>query len=908
MRGSDKVPQLEPATVHSDPAKCEIMGAESVEKVWGKSGMEQQKSVEPVLENAANAVAQALLHMNLEILMIQVIDSIGSSTKLLPLRRAMGTAATGESELIRVSAVDMFTKETLLDQIVTPQAKMLHLNTRYSGVSWDDIRRAVASGNFLPSKKAAREALFRLVDRDTIIVAHGGSQDFSALRWIHPRIIDTFIVYHDHRKSVQEAEEAAQLACDEMEAELFNMTYTYAKGSPERAQLQAALQKVKGQLPAQIPIVVNGYAVKNPSRRSEAVAEYASARAEDVNAAVDAALRAKPAWEQDMTFEDRAAIFLRACDLIAGKYRAECVATTMLGQGKNIWQAEIDAAAETVDFFRYYIQECWKLFAQQPEVQPDGNWNKLEYRALEGFVYAVAPFNFTALGATLVGPAALLGNVVIWKPSPSAVHSAWLLHQILLEAGLPRDVIQFLPGDAELITDTLLKRREFAGLSYIGSTAVFKGLQRKIGNAIADNVFASYPRVVGETGGKNWTVVHASADIESAVNNCIRAAFEYQGQKCSALSRLYVAESAWPQFRSQLVQQIEALRVGDPEDFSNFINPVIHERAFDRLAQVISAAESDPELELVVVGGSGSGSGNGTNRPCKDIGYYIPPTVYRVANPRHDIMQRELFGPILAVYVYPDREWEATLRLVDTTSPYALTGAIFSRDQHALRQAQAVLRHAAGMLYLNTKCTGSVVAQQPFGGSRDSGTNDKTGTMAHLQRFTSVRTIKEDFGTLKEVQIMSITHAPSGRKSFFTTANPFEKKFGYHRAVRRGPFIFVSGTTAINPESGELEAKGDAYNQALSAMTRSIEAIDKLGGKSTDVVRVRMFVSNFDDTGAVGQAFRACFADSGQAGGELGAAATMIVVKDGFVDTEMLVEVEVDAVVWGSLVAGSGSA
>lgn len=445
-----------------------------------------------------------------------------------------------------------------------------------------------------------------------------------------------------------------------------------------------------------------------------------------------------------MPFEGRAAIFLRACELIAKDHRAEVVATTMLGQGKNIWQSEIDAAAETVDFFRYYIQECWKLFSQQPTEQPDATWSKLEYRPLEGFVYAIAPFNFTALGATLVGPAALLGNVVIWKPSPSALHSAWLLHKILLEAGLPKDVIQFLPGDAEEITNTILSRREFAGVSYIGSTAVFKGLQKKIGNAVGDGVFASYPRIVGETGGKNFTVVHPSANIDSAVNNCIRAAFEYQGQKCSALSRLYVAESIWPEFQEKLQARVAALKVGDPEDFGNFINPVIHERAFDRLREVIEQAKGDPELELIVGG-----------KANKDIGYYVHPTVYRVHDPHHDLLSRELFGPILGVYVYPDASWDQTLSLIDTTSTYALTGAVFARDPHALRQAQTTLKHAAGMLYLNTKCTGSVVAQQPFGGSRDSGTNDKTGTMAHLQRFTSVRTVKEDFGTLGEVEYPS---------------------------------------------------------------------------------------------------------------------------------------------------------
>ncbi|POR32997.1 Delta-1-pyrroline-5-carboxylate dehydrogenase, mitochondrial, partial [Tolypocladium paradoxum] len=462
---------------------------------------------------------------------------------------------------------------------------------------------------------------------------------------------------------------------------------------------------------------------QNPSNHREIIAEYAAATPQQVNEAIDAALKAKPAWEA-MAFEDRAAIFLRACELIAGKYRSDIVASTMLGQGKNIWQAEIDAAAETVDFFRYYIQEAWSLYGQQPKVHPDGNWNKLEYRPLEGFVYSIAPFNFTALGATLVGPAALLGNVVIWKPSDYALHASWLLHQILVEAGLPKDVIQFLPGDAEEVTNTVLKRPEFGALSFIGSTQVFKGLQKKIGNAIGDGVYNSYPRVVGETGGKNWGVVHGSADVKSAALNTIRAAFEYQGQKCSANSRVYVAESVWPEFKKHLQEEIAQLKVGNVEDYSNFINPVIHAQSFDKLNKVIEDAKSDPELELIV-GGTAS----------KEDGYFVHPTVYRVNNPRHDIMSRELFGPILGVYVYPDSEWDDTLTLVDTTSRYALTGSIFAKDPYAMRSAQTQLKHAAGMLYLNTKCTGSVVAQQPFGGSRDSGTNDKTGTMAHLQRF-----------------------------------------------------------------------------------------------------------------------------------------------------------------------------
>ncbi|CAI7569530.1 unnamed protein product [Penicillium bialowiezense] len=522
---------------------------------------------------------------------------------------------------------------------------------------------------------------------------------------------------------------------------------TYAKGSQERAELTKTLQKLKGQFPVQIPITINGAEIEtkesrsqpNPSRHREIVANYAVASPEQVNASIDAALSAKPAWEAT-PFEDRAAIFLRASELITGKYRSEIVAATMLGQGKNIWQAEIDAPAETADFFRHYVQEAWALYSQQPRVHLDGNWNKMEYRPLEGFTYAIAPFNFTALGATLVGPAALLGNVVIWKPSDSALHASWLLYQILLEAGLPKDVIQFLPGDAEQVTNTVLKRPEFGALTFIGATSTFKGIQKKIGDGIGAGVYNSYPRVVGETGGKNWGIIHPSADVRSAALNTIRAAFEYQGQKCSANSRVYVAESVWPEFKKVLTEETAALKVGDVEDYANFVNPVIHERSFDKLNNFIEGAKTDAELELIV-GGKAS----------KEEGYYVHPTVYQTTNPRHKIMSEELFGPVLGIYVFPDAEWEQTLKLLDSTSRYALTGSIFAKDPYVSRQAQTVLKHAAGMLYLNTKCTGSTVAQQPFGGSRDSGTNDKTGTMAHLQRFVSTRTIKEEFVPLEKV-------------------------------------------------------------------------------------------------------------------------------------------------------------
>lgn len=473
------------------------------------------------------------------------------------------------------------------------------------------------------------------------------------------------------------------------------------------------------------------------------MAEYATASEADTNAAIDAALAAKPAWEA-LPFEDRAAVFLRAAELISGKYRSEILAATMLGQGKNIRQAEVDASTETCDFLRQYVKETERLFEEQPPINLDGSWNRNEFRPLEGFVYAITPFNFTALAATMIGPPALLGNVVVWKPSDNALHASWVLYQILLEAGLPKDVIQFLPGNPELITDTVLKRKEFAALAFIGSTAVFKELQGKVGKATEAGHLNSYPRMVGETGGKNFHLVTESADVKSAALNTLRAAFEYQGQKCSACSRVYVAESVWPEFKKHIQEETAKLKVGPPEDYSAFVNAVIHERSFDKLNEVIESAKSDPELELIAGG-----------KTDKSAGFYVHPTIYQTTNPRHDIMSRELFGPLFGVYVYKDAELEETLKLIDTTSRYALTGAVFAHDPVVSRKAQDALKHAAGNFYLNTKCTGSVVGQQPFGGSRDSGTNDKSGTMGMLYRYTSIRTIKEEFAPLEEVQYPS---------------------------------------------------------------------------------------------------------------------------------------------------------
>lgn len=446
-----------------------------------------------------------------------------------------------------------------------------------------------------------------------------------------------------------------------------------------------------------------------------------------------------------MPFADRAAIFLKAADLVGGKYRYDIMAATMLGQGKNAWQAEIDSAAELCDFLRFNVQYAQELYAQQPVHNSPGVWNRVEYRPLEGFVYAVTPFNFTAIAGNLPGAPALMGNVVVWKPSPSAMASNWLVYKILLEAGLPPNVIQFVPGDAEKVTKTVLAHPEFAALHYTGSTAVFRSLYGQIGQATAQGRYRGYPRVVGETGGKNFHLVHHSADIQNTVVNTVRGAFEYQGQKCSATSRAYFPASIWERCKPLLVAETEKLKVGSPEDFSNFIGPVIHQNSFDKLSQVIDEAKQDSELELLV-GGTYDGS----------TGYYISPTIYVTKNPDHRLLKAELFGPVMVVYVYDDTSdakaaFASTCKLIDGTSEYALTGAVFAQDRDALLFAENALRNTAGNFYLNCKSTGAVVGQQPFGGARASGTNDKAGSANLLSRFVSMRSIKEDFVGSPEV-------------------------------------------------------------------------------------------------------------------------------------------------------------
>lgn len=531
----------------------------------------------------------------------------------------------------------------------------------------------------------------------------------------------------------------------------------YAKGSAQREGLTAAIERQRKKMPYDVPVVVGGSHITsqatrtqhNPADHSSVVATYSTATSANVDTAIDAALKAKEAWA-NMPFADRAAIFLKAADLVGNKHRYDIMAATVLGQGKNAWQAEIDAAAELADFFRFNVRYAEELYAQQPQHNYPGVWNRVEYRPLEGFVYAVTPFNFTAIAGNLPAAPALMGNVVVWKPSDSAIASNWLVYQILLEAGLPKDVIQFVPGDPVEVTKAVLAHREFAALHYTGSTAVFRKLYGEIGAGVASARYKGYPRVVGETGGKNFHLIHESADVENAVLNTVRGAFEFQGQKCSATSRAYVPSSLWPQFKELLAKETDAIKMGAPWEHGNFMGPVIHEASFKKLSGVIDAANKDPELELVA-GGKYDGS----------KGYFVRPTVYRTTNPAHKNLSTEFFGPILTVYVYDNesvdgqRAYADACELVNSTSDYGLTGAVFASDREAIRFAEDKLRDAAGNFYVNCKSTGAVVGQQPFGGARASGTNDKAGSQNLLGRFVSLRALKEEFNPTTKVEYPS---------------------------------------------------------------------------------------------------------------------------------------------------------
>ena len=454
----------------------------------------------------------------------------------------------------------------------------------------------------------------------------------------------------------------------------------------------------------------------------------------EVEKAVEAALNAKSAWE-NMPWQDRAAIFLRAADLLSGPWRNRLNASTMLAQSKNVHQAEIEAACEFADFLRFNVEYMTQIYTEQPQ-SPDGMWNRMEHRALEGFVFAISPFNFTAIAGNLPMAPALMGNTVVWKAADSQLYSAHFVMELFRAAGLPDGVINLVIVDGPTAGDVIFNHRDFAGLHFTGSTGVFRHLWQTIGNNIAK--YRTYPRIVGETGGKDFVAVHKSANAQQVAANLVRGAFEYQGQKCSAASRAYIPENLWPEVKEHLVRMVAEITVGTPEDTNNFMNAVIDERAFDKIAGYIDFLNnSDAE---VITGGTYD----------KSEGYFIQPTIAVTHDPQSKTMVEEIFGPVLTIYVYPSEEWESTLDLVDNTSEYALTGAIFSNDRYATVLAIDKLRHAAGNFYINDKPTGAVVGQQPFGGSRGSGTNDKAGSVLNLLRWTSPRTMKETFNPVSD--------------------------------------------------------------------------------------------------------------------------------------------------------------
>lgn len=514
--------------------------------------------------------------------------------------------------------------------------------------------------------------------------------------------------------------------------------YSYAPGSKERELLKSALAKYESQV-IEIPLIIGGKEVKTgdlgvitePHNHSKVLAKYHKAGEKEVQAAIDAALAAKSKWESLCSVE-RAKVFMKAAELIAGKYRYAINAVTMLGQSKNAFQAEIDSACEMVDFLRFNVYFMQEMYKEQPLHNPNGVMNSVEYRALEGFVFAVSPFNFTSIGGNLCSAPALMGNVVLWKPAATAVYSNYLLMKIFQEAGLPDGVINFIPGNSAQIGNMVMTSPDFAGIHFTGSTGVFQGMWKLIGENI--DKYKSYPRIVGETGGKDFMVVHPSADVDACVAAMVRGAFEFQGQKCSALSRMYVPESLWSEIKPKLQAKLKTIKVGDVTDFSNFVNAVIDEKSFAKIKGYIEHAAIDKEAEIIA-GGKCDGS----------IGYFIDPTVIETTDPKYVTMVEEIFGPVLTAYVYKDDEYEATLELCDSTSIYALTGCVMAKDRYAIQTALDKLRNAAGNFYINDKPTGAVVGQQPFGGARGSGTNDKAGSMLNLLRWVSVRLIKENY-------------------------------------------------------------------------------------------------------------------------------------------------------------------
>ena len=514
---------------------------------------------------------------------------------------------------------------------------------------------------------------------------------------------------------------------------------SYAPGSPEReAVLKTYKEMFNGKI--DVPFYINGKDITTGNTRTMSpphdhqhiIGTYHLAEKNHIEDAISTALEARKSWSQ-LPWEQRAGIFLKAAELIAGPYRAKINAATMIAQSKTIHQAEIDAACELIDFLRFNVQFMTDIYHEQPESTSDA-WNRVEYRPLEGFVYAVTPFNFTCIAGNLPACMAMMGNVVIWKPSDSQVFSAKIIMDVFKEAGVPAGVINVVFGDPVMITDTVLDSPDFSGLHFTGSTFIFKELWKKIGNNIHN--YKTYPRIVGETGGKDFIVAHKSADAKQVSTAIIRGAFEFQGQKCSAASRAYIPSNLWNDVKTQLMDDVNSIKMGSPEDMSNFVTAVIHEGSFDKLAKYIDQAKADADAEIIVGGNYD-----------KSKGYFIEPTVILAKDPKYTTMCTELFGPVITIYVYDENDYSETLKLVDQTSEYALTGAILATDRYAIEEATKALQNCAGNFYINDKPTGAVVGQQPFGGARSSGTNDKAGSALNLLRWVSPRMIKETFVT-----------------------------------------------------------------------------------------------------------------------------------------------------------------
>ena len=511
----------------------------------------------------------------------------------------------------------------------------------------------------------------------------------------------------------------------------------YAPGSPERASFFRRLDQMKAKT-ADIPLIIGGEEVRtgrkvdvrSPYDHGQLLARAHEGGAAEAQKAVKAALKARRDWAA-MPFHARAAVFLKAADLLAGDWRWTINAATMLNQSKNLHQAEIDAACELIDFLRFNAHFAERIYAEQPE-NARGMWNRLEHRPLEGFVYGVTPFNFTAIAGNIPAAPALMGNTVVWKPSNLALYSGWQLMKLFEAAGLPPGVINFVPGDPKVVTDVVLSSPDFAGLHFTGSTSVFRHLWAQSGARVAS--YKNYPRLVGETGGKDFVLVHSSADPDVIATALVRGAFEYQGQKCSAASRAYIPSDLWPRVKKAMKDMLAAVEVGTPEDPGNFVNAVIGRQSFDKIKGYVARAKKNKSNKLVFGG------------TCDDSkGYFVTPTVFETSDPKSETMCEEIFGPVLTVHVYNEKKWKETIKLVDESTPYALTGSVFARDRRVLVEAEKALEYAAGNFYLNDKPTGAVVGQQPFGGARASGTDDKAGSYLNLLRWTSPRTIKETF-------------------------------------------------------------------------------------------------------------------------------------------------------------------